>query len=180
MASGPKIILVTGIMASGKSTVAQILAEQFSRSIHLRGDLFRKMIVNNRKEVKPESSEEELAQLRLRYKLAAQAADTYFEAGFTVVVQDVVIGRMLEDFLSFVRNRPLYCIVLCPSIAAVKHRESMRAKKAYIDWTVEQLDDVFRKETPRIGMWLDTTDLTPDETVVEILKRYEREAKCMI
>ncbi|RCW42175.1 hypothetical protein DFP97_1184 [Paenibacillus prosopidis] len=31
------IILVTGIMASGKSTVAQLLSEKFDKSVHLRG-----------------------------------------------------------------------------------------------------------------------------------------------
>ena len=29
--------------------------------------------------------------------------------------------------------------------------------------------------TPRIGMWLDSTNLTPDETVSEILARLEDE-----
>lgn len=42
------MILITGIMASGKSTVAQLLAERLDRSVHLRGDMFRKMIVNDR------------------------------------------------------------------------------------------------------------------------------------
>lgn len=30
----PCIILITGVMASGKSTIAQLLAERFSRSVH--------------------------------------------------------------------------------------------------------------------------------------------------
>lgn len=42
------VIVVTGIQAAGKSTVAQALAERLDRSVHLRGDLFRKMIVNGR------------------------------------------------------------------------------------------------------------------------------------
>jgi uridine kinase len=47
----PSVILITGIMASGKSTVAQLLSERFEKSVHLRGDIFLRMIVNNRKEV---------------------------------------------------------------------------------------------------------------------------------
>ena len=39
------VILVTG-QAAGKSTVAQLLAERLPRSVHLRGDVFRKMIVS--------------------------------------------------------------------------------------------------------------------------------------
>lgn len=172
----PSIILITGIMASGKSTVAQLLAERFERSVHLRGDMFRKMIVNDRREVQPHAGDEELEQLRLRYRLAAQSADAYVEAGFMVVVQDVVVGKVLNDFISYVRNRPFYVVVLCPSTTAVSRREEARTKKGYGVWSVEALDEVLRKETPRIGMWLDSSDLTAEETVEEILKRFREEA----
>ncbi len=165
----PSIIVVTGIMASGKSTVAQLLAERLERSVHLRGDLFRRMIVNDRREVGPGANPSELEQLRLRYRLTAQAAETYLEAGFHVVVQDVIIGKMLEDFVLFLDTRPFYMVVLCPEPAAVAEREAGRAKKGYGEWTVQTLDEVLRSETPRIGMWLDTSQLTPEQTADEIL-----------
>ncbi|MDQ0878623.1 chloramphenicol 3-O-phosphotransferase [Paenibacillus sp. V4I3] len=161
----PSIILITGIMASGKSTVAQLLSERFEKSVHLRGDIFRRMIVNNRKEVHPDAGSDELNQLRLRYRLAAQSADAYFQVGFTVVVQDVVIGPMLNDFISYIQSRPFYVVVLCPNSSVVILRESARIKKGYGVWTVEGLDSLLRNETPRIGMWLDSSELTPDETV---------------
>ena len=44
----PPVYLITGMMASGKSTVAQALAERLPRSVHVRGDLFRRMIVSGR------------------------------------------------------------------------------------------------------------------------------------
>ena len=47
-AKEPAIILITGIQAAGKSTVAQLLAEQLPRPAHVRGDLFRRMIINGR------------------------------------------------------------------------------------------------------------------------------------
>jgi predicted kinase len=172
----PGIILITGIMASGKSTVAQLLAERFEKSVHLRGDTFRRMIVNNRKEVHPDAGSDELDQLRLRYRLAAQSADTYFQAGFTVVVQDVVVGPMMHDFISYIQSRPLYVVVLCPTPSVVAQRESDRNKKGYGVWTVEGLDRLLREETPRIGMWLDSSRLTPEETVNEILSRLQDEA----
>ncbi|MHB1505506.1 MAG: zeta toxin family protein [Sulfobacillus sp.] len=49
----PATIVLTGVMAAGKSTVAALLAERFGRSVHLRGDLFRRMIVNGRAPVRP-------------------------------------------------------------------------------------------------------------------------------
>ncbi|GAA3409996.1 AAA family ATPase [Paenibacillus hodogayensis] len=172
---GPCIILVTGIMASGKSTVAQLLSERFEKSVHVRGDLFRRMIVNNRQEMNPDAGEEQLDQLRLRYRLAAQTADLYVQAGFTVVVQDVVVGPVLNEFISFVRSRPFYAVVLCPKPEAVAQREAARSKKGYGAWTVEGLDRLHREQTPRIGMWLDSSDMTPEETVEEIWTRVQKE-----
>ncbi|MDQ0761187.1 putative kinase [Streptomyces canus] len=44
------VVLVTGVMAAGKSTVAQALAERLPRAAHVRGDVFRRMIVSGRAE----------------------------------------------------------------------------------------------------------------------------------
>lgn len=176
LAENPSIILITGIMASGKSTVAQLLSEQFDKSVHLRGDIFRKMIVKNRKEVRPDSGDDELDQLRLRYQLAAHSAEMYVKSGFTVVIQDVVIGPLLTEFISYINNRPLYLVVLCPKPAVVATREATRTKKGYGIWSVEELDRVLRNETPRAGLWLDSSDLSPEETVNEIIKRLQNEA----
>ncbi|MEO8394773.1 MAG: adenylyl-sulfate kinase [Chloroflexota bacterium] len=73
--STSSILLITGIMASGKSTVAQAVAERLPKSVHLRGDLFRRMIINGCAEIKPDLMDEAMAQLRLRYQLAATSAD---------------------------------------------------------------------------------------------------------
>ena len=51
--SQSQVIIITGIMASGKSTVAELLAHRFSRSVHLHGDLFRRLIVNGRASIRP-------------------------------------------------------------------------------------------------------------------------------
>jgi hypothetical protein len=62
-----QIVLITGNMASGKSSVAQALAERLPRSVHLRGDLFRRMIINGRAEMGLELSTEVVSSL-LRLK----------------------------------------------------------------------------------------------------------------
>ncbi|CCH30109.1 AAA family ATPase [Actinosynnema sp. NPDC047251] len=166
------VVLVTGIQAAGKSTVAQSLAERLPRSVHVRGDVFRRMVVGGRAEMGPEPSEEALRQLRLRHDLAASTADAYYEAGFTAVVQDVVLGEFLPYLVDRVRSRPLLVVVLAPTPAAITVREAGRAKRAYDEWTVNALDRVLREETPRLGLWLDTSEQTADETVTEILARW--------
>ncbi|MDN3028639.1 AAA family ATPase [Streptomyces sp. S.PB5] len=169
------VILVTGVMASGKSTVAQALAERVVRAAHVRGDAFRRMIVSGREEYDGVAGGEGEDQLRLRYRLSAATADTYAEAGFTAVVQDVVLGEELAAYVRLIRTRPLYVVVLAPSPETVAAREAGRAKSGYgAAWTVAELDRVLREETPRIGLWLDSSSLSVGETVEEILAGRER------
>jgi GrpB-like predicted nucleotidyltransferase (UPF0157 family) len=165
----PVIYLITGPMAAGKSTVARRLASRFARGVHLEGDVFRRSIVSGRAEMTPDPPPQALDQLRLRYRVAAAAADTYFEAGFSVALEDVVAGSLLGDYRTTIRSRPCHLIVLLPSREAVAARAAGRDDAGYGAWTIEQLYDGFVSTTPRLGLWLDTTRLTPEETVEEIL-----------
>jgi hypothetical protein len=42
----PALIVVTGIMAAGKSTVARLLAQRFVRGVHVEADVLPRMIVS--------------------------------------------------------------------------------------------------------------------------------------
>lgn len=163
------IYLITGVMASGKSTVAELLAGRFAKSVHLRGDIFRKMVVCGREEMSETPTPEALAQLDLRYRLTAQAAKQYHAAGFTVVMQDNYYGEKLPYVLDLLSPERVQTIVLCPSIDTIAQREAGRKKTGYHGFSVGSLYQSFMRETPRIGLWIGNSHQQPEETVNEIL-----------
>lgn len=164
------IYLITGLMASGKSTVAQLLAERLPKVVHLRGDIYRKMVVSGRADMSEAPTKEALAQLDLRYRLTAITAKEYHVAGFDVVVQDNYYGEKLPYMLELLAPDPVFTVVLCPSVDTIKARELARNKTGYTGFDIESLYNAFMATTPRIGLWLDNSALTPVETAERILK----------
>jgi AAA domain len=170
------IYWISGVMAAGKSTVADVLAQRFRRGVHVRGDDFRRMIVAGQVQMVPGAPPEAEAQLRLRYELAGAAADRFFESGFGVVVQDVVLGEHLALLPELVRGRPLYVVVLAPRPEIIEARETGRPKDGYGAWRADELDALLRRKTPRLGLWIDSSNQTAVETVDEIVRRAGSEA----
>ncbi len=167
------VVVITGIMGAGKSTVAQRLAESLPRAVHVRGDLFRRTIVSGRAEMVPGAGDDALSQLRLRYALAAQAVDGYASAGFTAVYQDIILGDDLAATAHRIRSRPLFIVVLAPRAEVALARAAARSKASgYGEWTAQGLDQLLRS-SQRLGLWLDTSDQTAEQTADEIRARAE-------
>ncbi|MFE7426642.1 hypothetical protein [Streptomyces sp. NPDC057545] len=65
--------------------------------------------------------------------------------------------------------------MLAPEARVVAEREAGRGKSGYgVGWRGEALDRVLREETPRVGLWLDTTRQSVDQTVDAVLDGLER------
>ncbi|SFT74204.1 AAA domain-containing protein [Mesorhizobium sp. YR577] len=174
----PGIIVITGGMGAGKSTVAQALAERLPKSVHLRGDLFRRLIIKGRVEMSPDPVPEAVKQLRLRYDLAWDVAAKYAEAGFTVVYQDVILGEFLGWTVERLQAYRPAVIVLDPSAETLTARDKGRTKNIYGDpvhgsWTAEMMRQVLHEQTPRVGRWIDTSAQSVDETVDAILAGFK-------
>ena len=129
------------------------------------------MVVSGREEMSATPSKEALRQLQLRYRLAAMTADAYHEAGFSVVLQDIAIGSLLTEYVGLIRSRPLVLVVLAPRADVVASRESARSKSAYQAGAPEapDWDSALRRETPKIGMWIDSSEQEAPETVQAII-----------
>jgi len=179
MESSPKVVLVTGLQAAGKSTVAPLLAARIgARAATLDGDVFYRGVVAGAEHMTPELSAEAVWQLALRYDATALIAQHYADAGFDFVCSDIILGEHVERWFSRLRGVQTYLVVLVPSVESIVAREIGRGgNNSYRDWQKpgETLADGVRAlqagldEIPRRGLWLDTTDQTPAQTVDAIL-----------
>jgi hypothetical protein len=167
MAEGTGIWLVTGIQASGKWTIADLLARHFDPAVHVRGGQFYRWATSGW--VQPGEPGREVKARRpldLRYRLSALAADEYCAAGFTTVVQDNIFGDDVTRWLERITARPRRLVVLRPDPAVVARRDAGRmsqtGKVAYRPggFTIAGLQQAL-DETPRVGCWLDSSSQTP-------------------
>jgi cytidylate kinase len=166
----PDVFVVSGVQAAGKSTVADLLAKRYPRGVHVAGDGIRAMVVSGRVDMSQEAVPEAARQLKLRYRASIAVARLYHEANFDVVIEDVIIGPMFDEFLSLIPWPQAHVVVLDPDLEEVARRERERTKSAYgASWSISALQRILREQTPRLGLWLDTSRLTPDETVDAIL-----------
>ncbi|MGH8901125.1 MAG: hypothetical protein ACRDYA_05455 [Egibacteraceae bacterium] len=85
----------SSVMAAGKSMIGELLADQFPKSAHVRGDVFRRM-VSGREDMTSAPPQEAWRQLRLRYRLGAMAAtaiSTLGSASFSKTPWTRVAGK---------------------------------------------------------------------------------------
>jgi chloramphenicol 3-O-phosphotransferase len=167
-----RLYLITGAMAAGKSTVAEALARRFERAVHLRGDVFRRMIVSGQAEMEAVLSAEALEQLHLRQAIAGLAARSYLEAGFTVVYQDIIVGDDLVRVTTELADLHPCVVLLDPSAEVLARRDRERHKHGYSDaFPPRVLRDALRA-TAGIGLAIDSSDMGVDEVVQRILAEW--------
>jgi predicted kinase len=169
------VLVISGIPGAGKSTLAKRVATRLPRSVHIEAEALQRFVVGGCVWPDGQPQEEAMRQLRLRGRNVALLADSFFEGGFTPVVDDIVIGSRLAELRSDLRSRPLLFVLLTPCLDVVRERNRERPDKdVFQAW--RHLDAVAREETPRLGLWLDTSAQSADASAEEILRRAPQEA----
>jgi chloramphenicol 3-O-phosphotransferase len=158
--------------------VAEVLAHRFERGVHVRGGQFYRWAVRGWVHVGDDDEGEARRLLDLRYRLSSQVAVEYAAAGFTTIVQDNIYGVDVEQWLDRVSPATTHLVVLRPSVEVVEQRDAQRqrslGKVAYRGGYTPAVNDQHVAGTRRdLGLWLDTSDQTPEETVDQILQRRE-------
>jgi hypothetical protein len=164
------VALISGVQASGKSTIAHALAARLE-GVVVEGD--------DMGGVRGDGEPEELARLReTRYRKGASACDAAFDAGRSVVHCDSVWGDAFVQYPKWLESRPLLRVMLVPSINAVVERVRLRGF-GYDYWRKKglSLEEGVRDftssvlATPRVGLWIDSSRQTPQDTVDEIITK---------
>ena len=166
----PTLVVVSGTQGAGKSTVARLLASQCEPGAWVSADALQRMIVAGGRW--PESrtpSVEALQQLRLRLKHACLLGSSFVAAGFTAIIDDIIVGSRLDDLLADLAGHRFVFVMLTPRLQVVRERELGRGTRQWEAW--EWLDEEIRSRTRRIGLWLDNSDQTPAQTTALILER---------
>jgi predicted kinase len=164
------VVVISGIQGAGKSTVADLLARRLPRAARVSADDLQQMIVSGgRWPERRVPSEEATRQLRLRLRHAVLLARSFAGAGFTAIVDDIVIGQRVEHLLEEMAGERFIFVMLTPRLEVVQARERGRGTHLYLEWG--WMDGEVRHATRRLGLWLDSSHQTAEETAEELLRR---------
>ncbi|MCH8815801.1 MAG: AAA family ATPase [Chloroflexi bacterium] len=177
------IFVVSGTQGAGKTTVSSLLARRFKRGVRVSADDLQKMIVSGTEWPvaaqttlnSPDFDDEVVRQLRLRLHNMCLLGRSFFDAGFAVVLDDIIVGDRLADLRAELSGVEFLFVMLNPSKEAVRERERQRGTELWREW--EWLTESVEQATPRVGLWLNSSDQTAEETVDEIMSKAWAEAK---
>ena len=143
--------------------------------MHVRGGQFYRWVVRGWVPFDDPDPAAARSALDLRYRLSREVADTYAAAGFTCVVQDNIYGADVAAWLDAL-VAPAHLVVPGPSVSTLERRDAGRraatGKVAYTTSFTPADNDEHLAATDRgRGLWLDTSNQTPEQTVRNILAR---------
>lgn len=165
---GMEVVIVSGPPGAGKSTVAQLLADAVTPSVHLRTDDFWAFI--RRGGIAPYLAESR-RQNETVMSVLAGAAFGYADGGYHVMV-DGVVGPWFVDAFAKVRSAPLHYVVLRPDRETTLVRATGRGLDALTDpepvlQMYQQFVDLGELESHAF----DSSGLTAEQTAAEIRTR---------
>jgi gluconate kinase len=179
----PDTWLITGIPGAGKTTVSRLLAERLERAVVIEGDLLQGWIVSGNVWPGQEPTAESARQIRLNMRNQCLLAQSYAAAGFTPIVDYVIVSQDdLHEYRQQLRGLDVHLVVLHPGQDIVIARESAREKSQRhqrkhgrtIGEHFAHLEEPLVEQLSGIGLWIDNAALTPAATADLILAHHDQ------
>ncbi|KAA3662650.1 MAG: hypothetical protein DWQ04_12840 [Chloroflexi bacterium] len=171
------IFILTGTPASGKTSVSKALLARYAFGIHIPVDVLRGLVISGESNPIGSWDEETDRQFRLARDSAAKIASTYAQAGFTVVIDDVIFPDMIaHHYDKALAAFEVHKILLRPSIAATISRNKARkidVDNAQLEKIIQPIYDHFATfnlhKLEKSGWYIiDTSSYSIEETVSEL------------
>jgi predicted kinase len=169
------ITLISGAPGAGKTTVSEALCRAFPLAIHIPVDDIREWVRSGFSNP-VEWTIETTRQFVLARRGAARIASDYADAGFVVMIDDVIRESDLAQYTDYLGDAELRKVLLNPSLETVLARNAAPQRKDFDPSVLEAacrgLHPLLRTENTPEGGWIvvDSTALDVAHTVEAILQ----------
>ena len=161
----PEVLILTGPPASGKSTVAQALAERYDRVAHIEVDVLRHFVTPTGFIAAGRPGFER--QQALATRNAASLARNFLEERFAVIIDDVVMDQAdLSAYVDALKPAAfaVHFVRLLPRLDVCLQRNAGREEGRMLPERIEKVWRDFEAARAFAGATIDSSDLSPYAT----------------
>lgn len=164
----PFILILTGPPAAGKSTIGPLIAKELARCAVIDVDQLRAMVVQPH--IAPWRGAAGMAQLRLGAQNACVVARNCVDAGFHVVILDVLADETATLYRNALTPIPHEIVLLQPTLAASLQRNQARGQ-FLTDQEVEVLYG-WQERLTDYDLRIDNTEIAAETIAYQLARRF--------